>query len=79
MNMMNDMANYIKKLTEENEKLKEENKMLNEENYKLNDDLCGLYNCMDYWRDKYYKQCAGISTQLKLILKDTIKEEDNVL
>lgn len=70
--MLQDMANYIKKLTDENDKLKEEN-------YKLHDELSALYNCMNYWRDKYYKASVGISTRLKVILKDTIEEEDNLL
>lgn len=90
--MLQDMGNYIKKLTDENEKLKEEN-------YKLNDELSALYNCMNYWRDKYYKQLDGISTQLAVNLnditeldikkladetvkelgKDIIEKEDNLL
>ena len=61
--MLQDMANYIKKLTDENEKLKAENKKLKDENGKWSAEC--LSTLMDkgywelqanYWKDKYLKE-----------------------
>lgn len=47
INMVQDMANYIKKLTEENEKLKEEKEIIEKENKRLRQGW-------EYWRNNYY-------------------------
>lgn len=70
INMVQDMANYIKKLTVENEKLKEENKKLKEDNEQLNVDVYNMYNDAQYWKDKYYKLSRGESTRITCIFKE---------
>lgn len=117
--MLQDMSNYIKKLTDENEKLKEEKEIIEKENKRLRQgweywrnnyyhllktsgeeikeqkekvrELLevgeSLAGSVRYWKDKYYKQLEGISTQLavnlnditELNIKKLIEEEDNVL
>lgn len=86
VNMVQDMANYIKKLTEENEKLKEENKKLKEENGKWSAECLSILMekgywelNVNYWKDKYYKELEGKSTMLTVDIKKLIEEEDNVL
>lgn len=84
INMVQDMANYIKKLTEENEKLKAENKKLKEDNEQLKDEN-GKWSaeCLStlmekgkwelearYWKEKYYKLSRGESTRITCIFKE---------
>ena len=70
--MLQDMANYIKKLTDENKKLKEENEELKEINKRQKEGYI-------YWRRKYYDELKGKCTRLKVDIKKLIEEEDNVL
>lgn len=77
--MLKDMANYIKKLTDENEKLKEENEHLKEQNEVLFNNLCRADDNMHYWKRKYYDELKGKSKRLKVNIEKLIKEEDNVL
>lgn len=77
--MVQDMANYIKKLTDENEKLKEENKHLKEQNEVLFNNLCRADDNMHYWKRLYYDELKRKSKRLKVNIEKLIEEEDNVL
>lgn len=72
--MLQDMANYIKKLTEENDKLKEENEELKNNITELERKIERVKR-QALWMLRGYRE----EYELKNKIEELIKEEDNLL